>query len=63
MMEYTVIWRIQVDGANPREAAAAAHAIMVDPGEALMFEVFEKDPGELKGCVYADLNAEEEKDV
>ena len=64
MKEYTCIWRIQVDGGTPREAAEAARAIMVD-GEALMFEVFQfpdKDPGELEGCVYVDLNVGEDDD-
>jgi hypothetical protein len=59
MKEYTVIWRIQVDGENHRAAAEAALEIMKDPVTALVFDVFEKDSGEFEGCCTVDLWGDE----
>ena len=55
MKEYTVIWRIQVDGKDHTGAAEAALEIMKDPVSALVFEVYERDPGTFEGCCTIDL--------
>lgn len=53
---YTVVWRIQAEGRTPEEALKEAYETFKDPGEALMFEVYEgiemPEPGT---CKFIDL--------
>ena len=60
---YTVTWSIQVSGADAREAAQAALAVMREPGEARFFEV-EPFGREGQGLIEeVDLNVWEEEET
>lgn len=57
--DWTVIWRIQACGKNPREAVWEAYDIFRNPGEALTFEVVKGVTQPDQDTVFIDLFAPE----